>query len=154
MNYKQFSVNSQDHPESIYNRRNDTHVHFPSSVDPMNMYLSEKSMSYSGMLLILLHLLSPSNGRPQNHGRAQVNTNFHTGKNHGFQVGKVFTAGGAAEIFLRNLYHDYFYDDGQVKATNSTVSEIIHSVQGNGMMNNCLFLTKNFRLVKPTSQEN
>ncbi|PFX14694.1 protein decapentaplegic-like [Stylophora pistillata] len=95
------------------------------------MSLSQKTMSRFGILLVLVYLLSCSYGRPQDNGRAQVKTNSHTRKNPGFQVGKVVTAGGAAEIFLRNLYQNHFYDDGQVKTSNSTVSEIIHSVQGN-----------------------
>jgi len=37
---------------------------------------------------------------------------------------------GAAKVFLTNLYKNYFNETGQVKRTNTTIPEIIHSVQG------------------------
>lgn len=41
---------------------------------------------------------------------------------------------GAAKTFLTNLYNNYFNEDGQMKRTNTAIPEIIHSVQGTGMI--------------------
>ena len=41
---------------------------------------------------------------------------------------------GAAKVFLTNLYKNYFNETGQVKRTNTAIPEIIHSVQGTGMV--------------------
>lgn len=40
----------------------------------------------------------------------------------------------AGKVFLKHLYHNHFNEDGQMKRKNVFVSEIVHSVQGNGMM--------------------
>ena len=40
---------------------------------------------------------------------------------------------GAAKVFLTNLYKDYFNETG-VKKTNTAIPEIIHSVQGTGVI--------------------
>ena len=104
----------------------------------MNMSLHEKAMSCFCILLALLYFSSCSSGQPKDDSRAQVKTDFHKRDDTGVNVGKAARTtgnlGGAAELFLRNLYHNYFYEDGQIKAKDSAVSEIIHSVQGNGMM--------------------
>ena len=47
---------------------------------------------------------------------------------------------GAAKVFLTNLYKNYFNETGQVKRTNTTIPEIIHSVQGTGMIYYLLIL--------------
>lgn len=41
---------------------------------------------------------------------------------------------GAGKAFLTNLYKNYFNETGQVKRTNTAIPEIIHSVQGTGMV--------------------
>ena len=40
----------------------------------------------------------------------------------------------AGKVFLIKLYNNYFYEDGQMKTRNPAISEIIHSLQGNGMI--------------------
>ena len=40
----------------------------------------------------------------------------------------------AGEVFLTKLYNNYFYKDGLMKKRNAAISEIIHSMQGNGMI--------------------
>ena len=47
---------------------------------------------------------------------------------------------GAAKTFLTKLYINYFNQDGQMKSTNTAIPEIIHSVQGTGMILFTIFI--------------
>ena len=49
---------------------------------------------------------------------------------------------GAAKVFLTNLYKHYFNETGQVKRTNTGIPEIIHSVQGTGMILFTVFILR------------
>ena len=120
-------------------------ITFSAALHTMNMSLHEKAMSCFCILLALLYFSSSSTGQPEDDGRAQVKIALHKRDGTGFNVGKAGRTtgylGGAAEMFLRNLYHNYFYEDGQIKAKDSAVSEIIHSVQGIGMMYSFIVIT-------------
>ena len=41
---------------------------------------------------------------------------------------------GAGKMFLTNLYKNYFNETGQARTATTAIPEIIHSVQGTGMI--------------------
>ena len=47
---------------------------------------------------------------------------------------------GAAKMFLTNLYKKYFNETGQARTATTAIPEIIHSVQGTGMIYYLTFL--------------
>ncbi|KAL9963315.1 hypothetical protein ACROYT_G032507 [Oculina patagonica] len=90
----------------------------------------KNSMLVYALLFSLLY--SVTRGQRKDSGwqklKATLNKHKKVGSDDAMTAGRSVDAGKA---FLTNLYNNYFNENGEMKTTNTAISEIVHSVQGN-----------------------
>ena len=89
------------------------------------------------ILFALLYSVSVSSGQHRGGGSGwgKLKATLYKHKKAGLDDEEA--AGSSVDtgkVFLTNLYNNYFNENGQIKTTNTAISEIVHSVQGNGMI--------------------
>lgn len=95
------------------------------------MSLTKTAMSVFCILFFLLYTFS--SGKRRDSGWEKLKATLTKKKD--VDSGAKKPAGhfvDAGEVFLTKLYNKHFHEDGRMKTRNAAISEIIHSVQGNG----------------------